>query len=149
MANTYTSSNVENGLTFDELLGRLLAFKPEHWGFTEQDYNEIKTDFGVNSNDLWYLPAGNYKLINLPNSPFNSSFVNISIANLSDKKFLTCDIGGTEKYTAELTAAGSVIRWVDVSDNQRIGNDAVIFFVGNTAPTDRTMIWIDTTLQVS
>ena len=83
MANTYTSSNVENGLTFDELLGRLLAFKPEQWGFTEQDFNEIATDFSVSSNDLWYLPSGNYKLTNLPNSPFNSSFVNFLSFNKS------------------------------------------------------------------
>ena len=144
MANTYTSSNVENGLTFDELLGRLLAYKPEQWGFTEQDYNEIKSDFGVNSNDLWYLPAGNYKVMNLPNSPFNSSFVNISVANLSNKKFLTCDIGGIEKYTAELTAAGSSINWVNVTNNQRSGNNAVIFHVGSTAPTNTSMVWIDT-----
>ena len=145
MANTYTSSNVENGLTFDELLGRLLAFKPEQWGFTEQDYNEIATDFTVSSNDLWYLPAGNYKITNLPNSPFNSSFVNITVFELaSNKKFYTCDIGGIEKYSLELSAAGSSINWVDISNKQRTGVDAVIFHIGVNAPTDTTMMWVDT-----
>ena len=141
MANTYTSSHVETGLAFDELIGRLLAYKPEQWGFTEQDYNKIASDFGVSSNDLWYLPTGNYKVTNLTNSPFDSSFVNISVTDLGNKKFFTCDIGGIEKYTLELSAAGSAINWVNNSQGSE--TDAIIFYTGVNAPTDTTMMWVD------
>lgn len=144
MANTYTSSNVANGLTFDELLGKLLAYKPDQWGFTEQDYNEISADFGVSTNDLYYLPAGNYKMLNIPSSPFNSSFVNISVYDLGSSKYITCDIGSVEKYSATLNRTGETLKWTNISDNQRTGADAVLINVGTSAPADKTMLWVDT-----
>ena len=63
---SYISTKIKNGLEFDTFVGNLLAYKPDLYGYTEQDYELIATEFAVDSNSLYYLPAGNYKLINLP-----------------------------------------------------------------------------------
>ena len=53
----YTSENVETGSIFDILVGNLLAYRAEEWGWSEQDYTKISEEFAdAASNDLYYLP---------------------------------------------------------------------------------------------
>ena len=141
---SYISKKIENGMSFDNLVGNLLSYKPEIWGYTEQNYETIGSEFGAESNSLYYLPVGNYKLTNLPNSPLATDFVNISVYEQNGKKLITCDAGGNEKYITELTSVTSPIVWSDISDIDSVGNNIIPFSIGNTPPTNTTMIWIDT-----
>ena len=144
MPNIYTSKNVENGLTFDDLITKLLAYKPDQWGYTEQDFNNIKTDFNVSENSLYNLPLGNYKLKNMPNSPFNSEFVNVKILMDGTNKLLICDIGGMEIFGTGLTEANpNGSDWEDITTRRCRNTGGEMIIVSNTAPTVGA-IWIDT-----
>ncbi len=143
-ASSYTSTNVEDGMTFDVLIEKLLAYKPEQWGYTEQDFNKINSDFGVDSNNLYYLPSGNYKMENLPNSPFNSDFVNVNVYTQDSKKIIFCDIGGKDRYYVELSSVSDTISWTDITNFGGDGNKLILFYVGEKSPSDTSMIWIDT-----
>ena len=150
MPNIYTSKNVENGLTFDDLITKLLAYNPDQWGYTEQDFNNIKTDFNVSENSLYNLPLGNYKLKNMPNSPFNSEFVNVKILmGTGNNKLAICSIGGSIDYgtnPSETNPNGS--GWKDLSTEKRQIIDAAIIVVSDTAPVgpfnNGIPLWVDT-----
>ena len=133
---SYISTNVENGLTFDDLVGNLLAYKPDHWGYSEQDYNTIATDFGVESNSLYYLPDGNYKMENLPNFPILSTFVNLHVFTKGNSKCIIADIGGSKAYSTELSSVSDPIEWTDTTIQ--------LFHIDETAPTNSAMLWVDT-----
>ena len=145
----YVSTNIENGITFDTLVGNLLAYKPELWGCTEQNYNNIATEFAVDSNSLYYLPAGNYKLENLPNSPFDSDFVNVYVFDKNGGKYIICSTGGATRYATELTSATDTIVWTDVSQGVNRTAEIVFFHIADTAPTDTTKMWVDTSKLAS
>ena len=135
---SFTSSNVQNGMTFDNLITKLIAYNPDKWGYSEQDYDQIATQFGVSSNNLYYLPAGNYKLSNLPNSPFSTDFVNLSVYDTTSKKVYVCTIGSKEIFYSELTSPVSPV-WDDITYTDNL----TVFAVSNTAPIDTSMVWID------
>ena len=150
MPNIYTSKNVENGLTFDDLITKLLAYKPEQWGYTEQDFNNIKTDFNVSENSLYNLPLGNYKLKNMPNSPFNSEFVNVkTLMGNANNKIAICSIGGSIDYGTNLSETNpNGSGWKDLSTEKRQNIDAAIIVVSDTAPVgpfnNGIPLWVDT-----
>ena len=125
-ASSYTSTNVENGITFDELVGSLLAYKPDQWGYTEQDYNNINSDFGVDSNSLYYLPAGNYKMENIPDFPINADFVNVSVFDQGTKKLIYCNAGGKERYSTELSSATDSVVWNDITNTAGDGTELTL-----------------------
>ena len=141
---SYTSSNIENGLTFDDLIGKLLAFNPEKWGYSEQDYNDISTQFLVSSNNIYHLPDGNYRIKNLPNSPFtDEEYVNLSVGHSDSKKFYICKNGSYKKYYCELESE-SQANWIDISNSIDGTTDMMLFSISSVAPLDTTVIWIDT-----
>ena len=150
MPNTssYFSKNVETGLVFDTLVGNLLTFRPSSWGYTEQEYENISIDFGVASNSLYYLEPGNYKLFNLPNSPFDTNFVNIFVYERSGAKVFICTIGGKEKFSCTLTDTADEIMWTDITNVDVLGNDITLMQIGNSAPSNTKLLWIDTSTGV-
>lgn len=142
---SYISTNVENGITFDDLVGNLLAYKPANWGYTEQDYNRIAMDFGVASNSLYYLPEGNYKIENIPDFPVAASFVNAAVFLQNDgSKLIICSYGGREKYSTILTSATSAVTWIDTSNTDNDGEDILLIEIGDTPPENSGLLWVDT-----
>ena len=154
--NSYISTNVEEGKVFDTLVGNLLAFRPEEWGWSEQDYTKISEQFSVASNDLYYLPSGNYRIINIDVSllPKELNITTIEAVNISliEKE----DNPGTKYlyfylnhhiYSATLTQAGqSPIEWTDITDIGEDGKNTIIH-IDNNQPTisdSNTHFWIDT-----
>ncbi len=142
---SYISTNVENGITFDDLVGNLLAFKPANWGYTEQDYNRIAIEFGVTSNSLYYLPEGNYKIENIPDFPVAASFVNAAVFLQNDgSKLIICNYGGREKYSTILTSASSPVVWTDLTNTDNDGRDILLIDIGDTPPENTGLMWVDT-----
>ena len=142
---SYISTNVENGLTFDDLVGNLLAYKPANWGYTEQDYSRIALDFGVASNSLYYLPEGNYKIHNIPGFPVAASFVNAAVFLQKDgSKRIICNYGGRERYSTVLTSAADSVVWTDITNTSNDGGEILLLEIGDTHPTNTSLMWVDT-----
>ena len=151
----YTSENVETGSVFDILVGNLLAYRAEEWGWSEQDYTKISEEFAdAASNDLYYLPAGNYKVSNFPVSLLptelniqSTEFVNLQVItdSTSAKTYWLNILNKT--YYASIPSAGlSSITWNDASEIGK-GTDLTTIHVSNTAPTisdNGSHIWVDT-----
>ena len=150
----YTSENVETGSVFDILVGNLLAYRAEEWGWSEQDYMKISEDFAdAASNDLYYLPAGNYKVSNFPVSLLptelniqSTDFVNLQvIADSTSAKTYWLNILNKTYYASIPNAGLSSITWNDASDIGK-GSDVTTIHVSNTAPTisdNGSHIWVD------
>ena len=151
----YTSENVETGSVFDILVGNLLAYRAEEWGWSEQDYTKISEEFAdAASNDLYYLPAGNYKVSNFPVSLLptelniqSTEFVNLQvIADSTSAKTYWLNILNKTYYASIPNAGLSSITWNDANDIGK-GADVTTIHVSNTAPTisdNGSHIWIDT-----
>ena len=151
----YTSENVETGSVFDILVGNLLAYRAEEWGWSEQDYTKISEEFAdAASNDLYYLPAGNYKVSNFPVSLLptelniqSTEFVNLQvIADSTSAKTYWLNILNKTYYASIPSAGLSSITWNDASEIGK-GADVTTIHVSNTAPTisdNRSHIWVDT-----
>ena len=151
----YTSENVETGSVFDILVGNLLAYRAKEWGWSEQDYTKISEEFAdAASNDLYYLPAGNYKVSNFPVSLLptelniqSTEFVNLQvIANSTSAKTYWLNILNKTYYASIPNAGLSSITWNDASDIGK-GSDVTTIHVSNTAPTisdNGSHIWVDT-----
>ena len=151
----YTSENVETGSVFDILVGNLLAYRAEEWGWSEQDYTKISEEFAdAASNDLYYLPAGNYKISNFPVSLLptelniqSTEFVNLQvIANSTSAKTYWLNILNKTYYASIPSAGLSSITWNDASEIGK-GADVTTIHVSNTAPTisdNGSHIWVDT-----
>ena len=151
----YTSENVETGSVFDILVGNLLAYRAEEWGWSEQDYTKISEEFAdAASNDLYYLPAGNYKISNFPVSLLptelniqSTEFVNLQvIADSTSAKTYWLNILNKTYYASIPSAGLSSITWNDASEIGK-GSDLTTIHVSNTAPTisdNGSHIWIDT-----
>ena len=151
----YTSENVETGSVFDILVGNLLAYRAEEWGWSEQDYTKISEEFAdATSNDLYYLPAGNYKVSNFPVSLLptelniqSTEFVNLQvIANSTSAKTYWLNILNKTYYASIPNAGLSSITWNDASEIGK-GADVTTIHVSNTAPTisdNGSHIWVDT-----
>ena len=151
----YTSENVETGSVFDTLVGNLLAYRAEEWGWSEQDYMKISEEFAdAASNDLYYLPAGNYKVSNFPVSLLptelniqSTEFVNLQvIADSTSAKTYWLNILNKTYYASIPSAGLSSITWNDASDIGK-GSDVTTIHVSNTAPTisdNGSHIWVDT-----
>ena len=151
----YTSENVETGSVFDILVGNLLAYRAEEWGWSEQDYTKISEEFAdAASNDLYYLPAGNYKVSNFPVSLLptelniqSTEFVNLQvIANSTSAKTYWLNILNKAYYASIHSAGLSSITWNDASEIGK-GTDITTIHVSNTAPTisdNGSHIWVDT-----
>ena len=151
----YTSENVETGSVFDILVGNLLAYRAEEWGWSEQDYTKISEEFAdAASNDLYYLPAGNYKVSNFPVSLLptelniqSTEFVNLQvIADSTSAKTYWLNILNKTYYASIPSAGLSSITWNDASEIGK-GSDITTIHVSNTAPTisdNGSHIWIDT-----
>ena len=151
----YTSENVETGSVFDILVGNLLAYRAEEWGWSEQDYTKISEEFAdAASNDLYYLPAGNYKVSNFPVSLLptelniqSTEFVNLQvIADSTSAKTYWLNILNKTYYASIPSAGLSSITWNDASEIGK-GTDVTTIHVSNTAPTisdNGSHIWIDT-----
>ena len=151
----YTSENVETGSVFDILVGNLLAYRAEEWGWSEQDYTKISEEFAdAASNDLYYLPAGNYKVSNFPVSLLptelniqSTEFVNLQvIADSTSAKTYWLNILNKIYYASIPSAGLSSINWNDASEIGK-GSDVTTIHVSNTAPTisdNGSHIWVDT-----
>ena len=151
----YTSENVETGSVFDILVGNLLAYRAEEWGWSEQDYTKISEEFAdAASNDLYYLPAGNYKVSNFPVNLLptelniqSTEFVNLQvIADSTSAKTYWLNILNKVYYTSIPSAGLSSITWNDASEIGK-GTDLTTIHVSNTAPTisdNGSHIWVDT-----
>ena len=151
----YTSENVETGSVFDILVGNLLAYRAEEWGWSEQDYTKISEEFAdAASNDLYYLPAGNYKVSNFPVSLLptelniqSTEFVNLQvIADSTGAKTYWLNILNKTYYASIPSAGLSSISWNDASEIGK-GSDITTIHVSNTAPTisdNGSHIWVDT-----
>ena len=151
----YTSENVETGSVFDILVGNLLAYRAEEWGWSEQDYTKISEEFAdAASNDLYYLPAGNYKVSNFPVSLLptelniqSTEFVNLQvIADSTSAKTYWLNILNKTYYASIPNAGLSSITWNDASEIGK-GADVTTIHISNTAPTisdNGSHIWIDT-----
>ena len=151
----YTSENVETGSVFDILVGNLLAYRAEEWGWSEQDYTKISEEFAdAASNDLYYLPAGNYKVSNFPVSLLptelniqSTEFVNLQvIADSTGAKTYWLNILNKAYYASIPSAGLSSITWNDASEIGK-GSDVTTIHVSNTAPTisdNGSHIWVDT-----
>ena len=151
----YTSENVETGSVFDILVGNLLAYRAEEWGWSEQDYTKISEEFAdAASNDLYYLPAGNYKVSNFPVSLLptelniqSTEFVNLQvIADSTSAKTYWLNILNKTYYASIPSAGLSSITWNDASEIGK-GADVTTIHVSNTAPTisdNGSHIWVDT-----
>ena len=151
----YTSENVETGSVFDILVGNLLAYRAEEWGWSEQDYTKISEEFAdAASNDLYYLPAGNYKVSNFPVSLLptelniqSTEFVNLQvITDSTSAKTYWLNILNKTYYASIPNAGLSSITWNDASEIGK-GADVTTIHVSNTAPTisdNGSHIWIDT-----
>ena len=151
----YTSENVETGSVFDILVGNLLAYRAEEWGWSEQDYTKISEEFAdATSNDLYYLPAGNYKVSNFPVSLLptelniqNTEFVNLQvITDSTGAKTYWLNILNKTYYASIPSSGLSSITWNDASEIGK-GSDITTIHVSNTAPTisdNGSHIWVDT-----
>ena len=151
----YTSENVETGSVFDILVGNLLAYRAEEWGWSEQDYTKISEEFAdAASNDLYYLPAGNYKVSNFPVSLLptelniqSTEFVNLQvIADSTSAKTYWLNILNKAYYASIPSAGLSSITWNDASEIGK-GADLTTIHVSNTAPIisdNGSHIWVDT-----
>ena len=151
----YTSENVETGSVFDILVGNLLAYRAEEWGWSEQDYTKISEEFAdAASNDLYYLPAGNYKVSNFPISLLptelniqSTEFVNLQvIADSTSAKTYWLNILNKTYYASIPSAGLSNITWNAASEISK-GADVTTIHVSNTAPTisdNGSHIWVDT-----
>ena len=140
----YISTSIENGLTFDDLVRNLLAYKPEQWGYTEQDYNKISEEFGTTSNSLYWLPMGNYRIKNIPNSPLDSEFVNISVFDSTAGKNIILTNGSKNRYLGKVSSENDSVTWTDITNKGSDGKDLILFHVGETAPANTSMMWVDT-----
>ena len=151
----YTSENVETGSIFDILVGNLLAYHAEEWGWSEQDYTKISEEFAdAASNDLYYLPAGNYKISNFPVSLLptelniqSTEFVNLQvIADSTSAKTYWLNILNKTYYASIPSVGLSSITWNDASEIGK-GANVTTIHVSNTAPTisdSGSHIWVDT-----
>ena len=149
---SYISGNVENGPIFDILVGNLLAYRPEEWGWSEQDYQKISSDFGVAENDLYHLPVANYVILNYPDNLLPSG-ANTDVEDYrlqvysiqSDEltKYLLLYIGN-RIYKATITAIGQTPNWEDITEYGADGLKIISFHIGDNAPSDTSKIWIDT-----
>ena len=154
---SYISGNVENGPIFDILVGNLLAYRPEEWGWSEQDYQKISSDFGVAENDLYHLPVANYVILNYPDNLLPSG-ANTDVEDYrlqvysiqSDEltKYLLLYIGN-RIYKATITAIGQTPNWEDITEYGADGLKIISFHIGDKAPSDTSKIWIDTSKLVS
>ena len=154
---SYISGNVENGPIFDILVGNLLAYRPEEWGWSEQDYQKISSDFGVAENDLYHLPVANYVILNYPDNLLPSG-ANTDVEDYrlqvysiqSDEltKYLLLYIGN-RIYKATITAIGQTPNWEDITEYGADGLKIISFHIGDNAPSDTSKIWIDTSKLVS
>ena len=142
----YTSANVPNGITFDELIGRLLSWKTEQWGWTEQDYDKIAEQFAVDVNDLYHLPSGNYRIFNVPTTLLPEDLSgwesnNLYVFTENDNTKILILEAGRYRYRASLTTTGTdPINWSNISDDVSL----VLFHIGDTAPDDVNELWVDT-----
>ena len=154
---SYISGNVENGPIFDILVGNLLAYRPEEWGWSEQDYQKISSDFGVAENDLYHLPVANYVILNYPDNLLPSG-ANTDVEDYrlqvysiqSDEltKYLLLYIGN-HTYKATITAIGQIPNWEDITEYGADGLKIISFHIGDKAPSDTSKIWIDTSKLAS
>ena len=155
--NKYISASIENGSIFDTLVGNLLALRLEDWGWSEQDYDKISIEFSVASNDLFFLPIGNYRMLNFPISllPNDLGITAIESVNLkvyvkddSGTKYYILDVNN-KSYLMSLTGSGLTPSWKDLENVGSDGEDMTLIHVGETAPENTNMIWIDTSKLIT
>ena len=155
--NKYISASIENGSIFDTLVGNLLALRLEDWGWSEQDYNKISIEFSVASNDLFFLPIGNYRMLNFPISllPNDLGITAIESVNLkvyvkddSGTKYYILDVNN-KSYLMSLSGSGLTPSWKDLENVGSDGEDMTLIHVGETAPENTNMIWIDTSKLIT
>ena len=155
--NKYISTSIENGSIFDTLVGNLLALRLEDWGWSEQDYDKISIEFSVASNDLFFLPIGNYRMLNFPISllPNDLGITAIESVNLkvyvkdnSGTKYYILDVNN-KSYLMSLSGSGLTPSWKDLENVGSDGEDMTLIHVGETAPENTNMIWIDTSKLIT
>ena len=143
---SFISTKIENGITFDALLDRLLAYKVETWGWIIQDYTQISSMYNSDTNDLFYLPSGNYVITNYPESTYpvqGYENVNTYIFEKKGVKYILADFGN-EKYLTSITSAGETPDWIDYTTLDSNGNPIKEIHVDDSAPSDTSILWIDT-----
>lgn len=141
--------DIPTGADFDQWVANLLAYKVEHWGLTDQDYTKIGEQFGMPGNALWYLPEGNYRLMNAPVSVIGleaalCDYVNLYVYSVLDDvalydKMIIMEYGNKRlvKYHD-----GSDT-WHDMTNVGTDGADVVQFDVSKTQPVEKDKIWVD------
>ena len=148
--NDYLSSVVETNAIFNKFIKNLLDYNTATWGWTEQDYISIIADFKVPENNLYHLPYGNYKMINIPSDTIPGvsldeyGFVNVYVMQSGSGKYIIID-AGDKKYGALFTSLIPPETW----DNLTVGNPdeptvGSKFHIGASEPNNTDQLWIDT-----
>ena len=131
----YLSGLIPDGETFDEWVSRIVSFRIDLWGMSDQDWTK-----------LWKAHQKLEKEIGEDPSTFE--FVNLYTYSMTKSdstviKILIMD-AGLNKYMAFINSGDTSITWTNITELSSDGTKAIPFIVSTTEPSSTNVAWIDT-----